>query len=52
MNFAADLELQEPWQMLLSSGFHYFRAMPGVDQTLVCLVAVMMSASVGAPADV
>jgi hypothetical protein len=51
-NFAADLELKELRQMLLSSGFHYLRAMAGVDQTLMCLVAVVMSASVGAPADV
>jgi hypothetical protein len=52
MDFAADLELQQVRQVLLPSGFHRFRAVAGVDQSLVCLVAVMMGAALGAPADV
>ena len=52
MDFAADPELKELRQMLLSSCFHCFRFVAGVDKSLVVLVAVVMSASVGAPADV
>jgi hypothetical protein len=52
MNLAADFELQELWQMFLSSGFDYLRVVAGVDQSLVGLVAVVMIASLGAPADV
>jgi hypothetical protein len=52
MNFLAHLELQEPRQVLLPSTLDLFRTIAGVDESLMCLVAVVMIAPVGASADV